>query len=89
VVTRHALKNAFIPVMTILGLQLGRLLGGAVVLENIYGLPGLGRFAFASISERDFLMLQTIVLVFAAIYAFVNLTIDLTYAWLDPRIRYS
>ena len=89
VVTRHALKNAFIPVMTILGLQLGRLLGGAVVLENIYALPGLGRFAFASISERDFLMLQTIVLVFAAIYAFVNLAIDLTYAWLDPRIRYS
>lgn len=88
VVMIHALRNALIPVVTILGLQLGRILGGAVVLETIYALPGLGRFTLDSISQRDYLMLQTVVLVFAAIYALVNLAIDVSYAWLDPRIRY-
>ncbi len=89
VVLKHALRNAFIPVVTILGLQLGRLLGGAVVLERIYSLPGLGRFVFEAISERDYLMLQTVVLVIALSYALVNLAVDLAYAWLDPRIRYA
>lgn len=89
VMFQHALKNAFIPVITILGLQVGTLLGGSVVLERIYALPGLGRFAFEAIGQRDFLMLQTVVLVFAFFYAVVNLLVDLAYAWLDPRIRYD
>lgn len=89
VVYRHALKNAFIPVMTVLGLQIGGLLGGAFIVEQIFAIPGLGRLTVNSIYGRDFPVVQGVVLFFAITYLMVNLLVDLAYAWLDPRIRYT
>ena len=89
VVYRHALKNAFIPVMTVLGLQIGGLLGGAFIVEQIFAIPGLGRLTVNAIFGRDFPIVQGVVLFFALTYLFVNLIVDLAYAWLDPRIRYA
>jgi peptide/nickel transport system permease protein len=89
VVCGHALKNALIPVVTIIGLQIGRLLGGAVVVETIFALPGMGRLAADSIFFRDFPMLQGVVLVMAGAVLLFNLLTDLLYAYLDPRIRYA
>ena len=89
VVGRHALKNALIPVVTVVGLQTGRLFGGAVVVETIFALPGLGRLAADSIFFRDFPMLQGVVLILALSVLLANLLTDLLYAFLDPRIRYG
>lgn len=89
VVRVHAVKNALIPVVTIIGLQIGRLLGGAVVVETIFALPGMGRLAADSIFFRDFPMLQGVVLVMAVAVLLFNLLTDLLYAYLDPRIRYA
>lgn len=88
-VARHALKNALIPVVTIIGLQVGRLFGGTVVVETIFALPGMGRLAADSIFFRDFPMMQGVVLVMAVAVLLCNLITDLLYAYLDPRIRYS
>ena len=89
VMIRHALKNAFIPVVTVLGVQFGALLGGTVVIEVIFGLPGVGRLVIDAISARDYPMLQGTVLFIATMFALLNLLVDLTYAYLDPRIRYG
>jgi peptide/nickel transport system permease protein len=89
VLMRHALKNALIPISTIIGLQFGSLLGGAFIIETIFGWPGIGRLAVQAIFNRDFPLIQGTVLVGAVTYALVNLAVDLGYAWLDPRIRYS
>jgi peptide/nickel transport system permease protein len=89
IMVRHALKNAFIPIVTVLGVQLGALLGGTVVIEVIFGLPGVGRLVIDAISARDYPMLQGTVLFIAIMFALVNLAVDLTYAYVDPRIRYS
>lgn len=89
VVWRHALKNAFIPVITIIGLQFGGLLAGAVIVETVFARPGLGRFTVSAIAARDFPQVQGTVLLIATVYVLVNLATDLTYAWLDPRIRYD
>ncbi len=89
VVLRHALKNALIPITTLIGLQFGALLGGAFIIENIFGWPGIGRLAVQSVFTRDFPVVQGTVLLGAAIYFTANLAVDLIYAWLDPRIRYS
>jgi len=89
VVIRHALRNALIPVLTILGLQFGALLAGAVIVESVFARPGLGRLAVNAILSRDFPMAQGIVLVVGVMYVFVNATIDLVYGFLDPRIRYQ
>jgi peptide/nickel transport system permease protein len=89
VVRVHAVKNALIPVVTIIGLQIGRLVGGAVVVETIFALPGMGRLAADSIFFRDFPMLQGVVLVMAGAVLLFNLLTDLLYAYLDPRIRYA
>jgi len=89
IMIRHALKNAFIPIVTVLGVQLGALLGGTVVIEVIFGLPGIGRLVIDAISARDYPMLQGTVLFIAIMFAMVNLLVDLTYAYLDPRIRYA
>jgi peptide/nickel transport system permease protein len=89
IMVRHALKNAFIPIITVLGVQLGALLGGTVVIEVIFGLPGVGRLVIDAITARDYPMLQGTVLFIATMFAVVNLVVDLTYAYLDPRIRYS
>ena len=89
IMIRHALKNAFIPVVTVLGVQFGVLLGGTVVIEVIFGLPGVGRLVIDAISARDYPMLQGTVLFIASMFALVNLIVDLTYAYLDQRIRYA
>jgi peptide/nickel transport system permease protein len=89
VVVSHALKNALIPVVTYFGLQLAGLLAGAVVIESVFSRPGLGRVAVTAISSRDFPLIQGVVLVTAVIYVLVSLAVDLSYAVIDPRIRYE
>ena len=89
VIWRHALKNAFIPVMTIIGLQFGGLLAGAVIVESVFARPGLGRFTISAIMARDFPQVQGTVLLIATVYVLVNLCTDLAYAVLDPRIHYE
>jgi peptide/nickel transport system permease protein len=88
VLYRHALKNAFIPILTVIGVQIGYLLGGAVIIESIFSLPGMGRFLLDSISNRDYAIVQGGVLFIALIFSLVNLAVDRVYGWLDPRIRY-
>jgi peptide/nickel transport system permease protein len=88
VILRHALKNALIPTITMLGLQIGVLLGGAVVTETIFSRPGLGRLAVDAIMGRDFPLVQGVVLFAAVTYVLVNLAVDVLYAIIDPRIRY-
>jgi peptide/nickel transport system permease protein len=89
VVMRHALKNALIPVVTLLGLQLGNLLGGAVVVETIFGRQGIGSLTVRAIQAKDFPTIQGVVLVVALVYVFVNLLVDIAYAALDPRVHYG
>ena len=89
VINRHALKNALIPVVTVVGLQFGSLLEGAVVVEVIFAWPGLGRLLYDSIFARDFAVIQGCVFFIAVMYVIVNLLIDIIYVWLDPRIRYE
>jgi peptide/nickel transport system permease protein len=89
VLYRHGLRNALIPVLSIIGLQVAGLLGGAVIVETVFGWPGLGRLAIDAIFNRDIPMIQGIVLVAATIFVAINLAIDLLYALVDPRIRYS
>ncbi len=88
VIYRHALKNALIPVITMFGGILPGLIGGSVIVEQIFGLPGMGRFMLQAVTQRDYPMLQLINLFFATIILFSNLVVDLAYGWLDPRIRY-
>jgi ABC-type dipeptide/oligopeptide/nickel transport system permease component len=88
VIFQHTLRNALIPVTTIIGLQFGGLLTGAVIVESVFSRPGLGRYAVNAISSRDFPQIQGTVLLAAIVYVFVNLVVDLLYAVLDPRIRY-
>jgi peptide/nickel transport system permease protein len=88
VVLKHSLKNALIPVVTILGIQVAQILSGTVIFESIFGLPGMGRYLFDSITERDYPAIQGINLVVVTTVVTVNLFVDLVYAWLDPRIRY-
>jgi peptide/nickel transport system permease protein len=89
VVGKHALKNALIPVVTVVGLQYGFLLGGAVVTETIFAWPGVGRLAMTAILQRDYPVVQGCVLLVAVLFVLINLAVDLLYAWLDPRIRYE
>ena len=89
VIMRHAMKNAFIPVITILGAQLGFLVGGVAITETIFNLPGVGRETINAIGRRDLPLIQTAVLFFGVSIILINLLVDLSYAWLDPRIRYS
>lgn len=89
VVWRHALKNAMIPVLTIIGLQVGALIGGAVLIEQVFALQGIGFYLLVSILTRDLLVVQSLVLIFAITYVGVNLAVDVAYAWLDPRIHYA
>jgi peptide/nickel transport system permease protein len=85
----HVLKNALIPVITIIGLQIGRLAGGAVITETIFGIPGVGRLAMDSLLARDFPVIQAVVLLMAVAVVLSNLLVDVLYAYLDPRIRYG
>jgi ABC-type dipeptide/oligopeptide/nickel transport system permease component len=87
VMVHHALKNALIPVMTIIGLQFGNLLGGAVIVENVFSRTGVGRLAVDGITARDYPIVQGVVLVSAVVYVLVNIATDISYSLLDPRIR--
>lgn len=89
VITRHALKNSLIPVITVSGIQFGFLLGGTVIMEKIFALPGIGTLTLDSISRRDYTQLQANVLFLAIVFLLINLAVDLFYGWIDPRIRYS
>jgi len=89
VVLRHALKNAFIPVITIIGARVARLVGGAIVLESIFSLPGVGRLTLQAVLQRDYTMIQGTVIFLAGLIIASNLIVDLCYAWLDPRIHYT
>jgi peptide/nickel transport system permease protein len=88
-IRRHALKNAFIPALTVLGLQVALLVSGTVVLENIFVLPGMGRYLLQAVQNRDYPAIQGLNLLFAAVIIITNLVVDLMYGWLDPRVRYT
>jgi peptide/nickel transport system permease protein len=89
VVYSHALRNALLPVITIVGLQFGTLLGGAVLTESVFGWPGIGRLLVESIFSRDYPLVQGVVLTFSTMFIFVNLAVDVLYAYVDPRIHYD
>ncbi|WP_462408802.1 ABC transporter permease [Neobacillus sp. Marseille-QA0830] len=89
VVYKHSLKNAVIPVLTVIGLQTGLLLGGAILTETIFGWPGIGRYLYDAIAYRDYPVIQSGILVIAAIFVFINLIVDLLYVFVDPRIKYT
>jgi peptide/nickel transport system permease protein len=89
VLYKHALKNGFITIVTVLGLQMGHLLAGSIIIENVFYLPGLGRLALGAISARDLPVVQGVVLFMATIIVCINFAVDLFYGWLDPRIRYD
>ena len=86
VLVRHALRNALIPVVTVLGLQVGALLGGAVIAETVFAWPGMGRLLITAINQRDYPLVQALVLVIAATISLINFLVDILYAWLNPRI---
>jgi len=88
VLLRHALKNAAVPIATIIGIGVALLIGGVVVTETVFAIPGLGRLTVDAILRRDYPIIQGIILIFSAAYVVVNLLVDLSYALLDPRIRY-
>jgi peptide/nickel transport system permease protein len=89
VVLKHAFKNAIIPVVTIVGIQITQIASGSVIIETIFGLPGMGRFLVDAAFQRDYPVVQGVNLLIASIIVFVNLLVDMTYAYLDPRIRYQ
>jgi peptide/nickel transport system permease protein len=88
VLLRHALRNALIPIITVIGLQVGRLLGGTVIVETMFAIPGIGRWAVDSITNRDFPVVQAVSLVMAIGVLISNLLADIAYAYIDPRIHY-
>jgi glutathione transport system permease protein len=88
VVVHHALRNALLPVVTVVGLRFGYMLGGAVVTEDIFAWPGMGRLLVVAVAQRDIPVVQGLLLLFAACFVLVNLLVDISYAFLDPRIRY-
>ncbi len=89
VLLRHGMKNALIPVVTIVGLQFGALLAGTVVIETVFSRPGIGRMVVNAILVKDFPVVQGTILVIATTYVLANLLVDLAYAWLDPRVRFG
>jgi peptide/nickel transport system permease protein len=86
---RHVLRNAMIPVLTVAGLQFANLITGAIVIENVFVLPGLGRLVFQAIANRDLVLVRDVVMLLAAVVVAVNFVVDLLYAWIDPRLRHS
>jgi peptide/nickel transport system permease protein len=88
VLMRHALRNAAVPILTVIGIGVALLIGGAVVTESVFGLPGLGRLTVEAVLSRDFPTIQTVILLFSVVYVVVNLLIDISYTLFDPRIRY-
>jgi peptide/nickel transport system permease protein len=89
VIFKHALKNGLIPVLTVVGMTLGQLLGGAVITETVFSLPGIGQLVITAIKNRDYPMVQGVIMFIAVIYVFANLLVDILYGWFDPRIKYT
>lgn len=89
IITRHVLRNALIPVVTVIGSQIPFIVGGTIIIESIYSIPGIGRYYFTAIGNLDFPIVQAIVLISAVVVIFSNLLVDISYSWLDPRIRYD
>lgn len=89
VIWKHAFRNALVPIVTVLGLQMGFMLGGSIIIETVFAWPGLGRLLMDAVTMRDYILVQGSVLLLAVWFVVVNLIVDLTYAWIDPRIRYS
>ncbi|ACB86196.1 ABC transporter permease [Natranaerobius thermophilus JW/NM-WN-LF] len=89
VVFKHALRNALIPVITVVGLQVGRLMGGAILTETVFSWPGMGRLLVSSIHARDYPLIQGTVLIFAILFIITNIVVDLLYAYIDPRVKYE
>ena len=89
VVWRHVLRNALLPVITVSGIQLASLIGGSVAVERAFGVPGLGKALVQAITERDWMIIQNLVLMYGLFFVFINLFIDLLYGWIEPRIRYG
>ena len=88
VLMRHALRNAAVPIVTVIGIGIALLIGGVVVTESVYNIPGLGRLVLDAVLARDYPIIQGLILFFSFVYILLNLMIDLTYTFLDPRIRY-
>src|SRR6266850_964951 len=88
VLLRHVLRNAAVPIVTVIGIGIAVLIGGVVVTESVYGIPGLGRLTVDAVLARDYPTVQAVILVFSVVYVMINLLVDLTYTFLDPRIRY-
>ncbi|MFV0260421.1 MAG: ABC transporter permease [Acidimicrobiales bacterium] len=86
---KHALRNSMIPIVTLLGLQVGALLGGTVILENIFGLPGIGRMVYTAANQRDYPVIQAAAVLYGSVFVMVNIAVDVAYGWIDPRIRES
>ena len=89
VVLRHVLRNALIPVITVVGLQFGYMLGGSIITETIFTWPGMGRLLVTAVNQRDVMVVQGVLIIFASSFVLVNLIVDLAYAVVDPRISYS
>ena len=87
--SRHIMRNAWLPVVTVIGLSVGGLLAGAVLTETVFAWPGVGRYVVDAIGNRDYFIIQSSIMIFAVIFLIVNLIVDLSYAYLNPRIRYS
>jgi peptide/nickel transport system permease protein len=88
VLVRHALRNAALPIMTVIGLGIAGVLSGVVITESVFAIPGLGRLLINSILARDYPIIQGVILVVSAVYVFINLLVDISYAYFDPRVRY-
>ncbi len=89
IIIRHALKNSLIPVITVLGLHLGFIIGGSVIVEMVFSIPGIGNLMVSSIFAQDYAVVQSCTLIFALIIVLANLIIDISYGWLDPRIKFG
>jgi peptide/nickel transport system permease protein len=89
IIIRHALKNGLIPVVTLSGISLGYILGGSVLIETVFNIPGMGRLAVTSVINQDYPYVQAVTLLIGAAIVIVNLIVDISYGWLDPRIRYG
>jgi len=88
VLTRHALKNAGVPIVTVVGIGIALLISGAIVTETVFAIPGIGRLTVDAILRRDYPIIQGVILLFSAVYVLINLLVDLSYPLFDPRIRY-
>ena len=89
IIVRHGLKNAFIPIITVVGMMINIIIGGTVIIETVFNIPGMGRLVVASVLNQDYPYVQGVILVIAIGVTLVNLLVDLSYGWLDPRIRYG